>query len=661
MNSSLQTDSAKPRPKQSLGGSEPAPNLWWLLATIVVVALSCFAFPRNTMTQLPDPSWEGVMIYAREKGLQFGHDIVFTYGPLGFLSIDSFSPSFAVTRIFFEVAIGFAIATGLCLMAWRIALPWRFLLLGFFVFVTAPLHWGGGALFIDLGLFVWGLLCFLESSTRLHVSALVLIVLVAIGALIKFTFLVTGLFTIVLLACDLVLRGRRALAAGIVIGSVLAFVLGWILLGQSLSGIGAFLSASYGVADGYNQAMGLHFGNVVLIMVMAAATLAAAAIRSMSIFIAAPELHALRRGLLLVWLTGLLFLNWKYICVRADYYHLKLLFGFMPLVALCMEALPATARRAVFWSRAASLLCLFAAVIIIRSQIHHRFFPFECFKQTYRDLSGNLGVLLSPARFLREKTEAFDAAQKREQLPKIRAIVGHSTVDVFGQNQACAFANEFNYKPRPVFQSYAAYSRQLMARNEQFYLSQDAPEYVLFNLEPIDGRFPSLEDAFVLRDLLINYQLAFNEGDFLLFQRRRTTNVQLILIKQGSVRVGEQINLSSEHDSNLWLEIDLQPTLPGRLWQFLYKPQEAKLVARRQSETGPASKFHAPAAMLSAGFLASPMVMENKDVMKLYAGEQLSKPDSYSVELAPVLVNVWQPQIRYRIYRVENKLGADSF
>jgi hypothetical protein len=83
------------QPSES-GGSSPlaeapasrsphAARLWQLLGSIAIVAWACLRFPHTTLTQSLDPSWTAVLMYARENGLQFGRDIVFTYGPLGFL------------------------------------------------------------------------------------------------------------------------------------------------------------------------------------------------------------------------------------------------------------------------------------------------------------------------------------------------------------------------------------------------------------------------------------------------------------------------------------------------------------------------------------------------------------------------------------------------
>jgi hypothetical protein len=653
------SEDSAPAAERLSARSKSGANPWWLLGTIALVAWACLRFPKDTMTARLDPSWSGVLVYAHEHDLQFGRDIVWTYGPLGFLSVSCFFPQIALARIFFELALGCGIATALCLVAWRMAVPWRVGMLGFFVLVSMPLHWGGDALLVDLGIFAWGLLCFLESGRRLTLFTLPLVALVVTGALIKFTFLVIGSFTIGLLACDLALRGRRALAFGVVTGSLLAFMLGWLLLKQSLSGLGAFLSTSYGMAGGYNAAMGREYGDVALILIMMAATLAAAAIRSLSIP-AGTGFPVLRRALLFVWIAGLVFVNWKHVCVRADSYHVELLFGFMPLVAVSMEALPVARRQAALWSTAASLLCLYVASIIIRCQIDEGSFPLSLVKAAWQNMSESLGIISQPGRYLREKTEAFCAEQKADQLPQIRASVGRATADVFGYSQSYALFNELNYRPRPIFQSYTVYTRPMMELNEQFYLTKDSPEYVLFHLAAIDARFPAIEDAFVLRDLLVNYESALGEGDFLLLRRLGTEKAQLTLVREGTVHAGEMIDLQNQPNANVWLEIDVRPSALSRLRQFLYKPQKVLLALRARSSTAPVREFLAPAAMLSAGFLASPMVLDNDDVMKLYTGGEVSRPDGYSVELPPSLVNAWQPEIHFRIYRIENKLGRAS-
>ena len=240
------------------------PKRGWLFVAIAFVSWSCWRFPQIPLnTRTLDASWQAVLGYAHKTEMQFGRDIVFTYGPLGYLSNECFSPYAPVARLFFEVVFGIVIATGFCLLAWRVPRPWRFVLLAFFIFLASPLHWDGDALYADLGLFTWGLLCFLESGPRLRAYVLALVGLSVIGALVKFTFLILGVFTIGLVACDLFLRGSRRLAAGMVFGFILGLLVFWRLLGQDLSGLGRYLATSLDIAAGYNSAMGLPEVNMI--------------------------------------------------------------------------------------------------------------------------------------------------------------------------------------------------------------------------------------------------------------------------------------------------------------------------------------------------------------------------------------------------------------
>jgi hypothetical protein len=228
-------------------------------------------------------------------------------------------------------------------------------------------------------------------------------------------------------------------------------------------------------------------------------------------------------------------------------------------------------------------------------------------------------------------------------------------VDVFGQHAGYAIFNELNYRPRPVFQSFYAANARLMSLNERFYLSPEAPEFVLFNLSPLNAKLPALEDARVLRHLLCNHELVATEGSFLLLRRRSSDPARLTLLRWGTVRPGQPIDLAEYADSNLWLEIALPPSLTGRLRQWAYRPPAVRLAAWREGKR--LVQKRAPASTLLAGFLASPLLLRNQDVLNLYHGEAVSRPTSYSIELLPGEEHFWGPQANYRLYRIENPLG----
>jgi hypothetical protein len=264
---------------------------------------------------------------------------------------------------------------------------------------------------------------------------------------------------------------------------------------------------------------------------------------------------------------------------------------------------------------------------------------------------------LGPAEYQRQMGEAIEANRREAQLPRCSELIGRASVDVFGQSQAYALHNGWNYRPRPVFQSYVACSERLMGFNEQFYLSPAAPEFVLFQLYALDRKLAPLEDAPLLRTLLANYQPIATEGCFVLLQRVAARPPVVSLVREGTVRPGQAIDLREFGDTDLWLEISLEPTLLGRLRQVFYRPPTVRLAAWREPGGKLMVRNRAPAQMLAAGFLASPLLLNNQDVLNLYASRAIARPGACSVELLPGEQRYWREAARYRIYKVQSRLG----
>ena len=260
----------------------------------------------------------GVLNYAHAHGIQFGPEFVFTYGPLGYLMFLYFSPHAAGLRIAVSVAVCLATAIGLCLVAWRLRLFQRWLLVILFFWIAPNLP-ARADLLIYTGLLCWGLLCFLESGRRLLLYGLTFVVLAAFSALAKVSFLFVATASVALVACDVVVRGRWRLALVIVVSLGTAFVVGWLGSGQELMHLGPFLVNGLRIVVAYNGALGWESlelpRNAALIMApVVSAMILLCAVRA---FGSGERHRTARRSLLLAWLLFLSFAVWKYGCVRA--------------------------------------------------------------------------------------------------------------------------------------------------------------------------------------------------------------------------------------------------------------------------------------------------------------------------------------------------------
>jgi hypothetical protein len=621
------------------------------LLTAFLLALVMPELPSGPFDTDLDSSWRGVLTFAHNRHWQWGRDIVFPFGPLGFLFTPAFTGYPVGIRLAADVMLSFVIATGICLLIWRAHPGWRVLLLLLVAAIFTPLD-----THFELGVVCWALLCILESGRRATVCRWALAALVAVVALWKCSLAIAGGATLLTVAAWEILHGRRRAALWLICGCAAAFLTGWIMLGQRLSSLWPHLVTALDLSNGYNLTMATSGPREFRVVAVVAALLTILAIALRTLTFSGRHFSLLGRALLPFWLTFVTFLAWKHGMVRADG-HEAFFFGFAATLTLALESLRSTAP----WRRRIAQGAALLVVLLACAAVSWRF-PGSSVAQTlnspFARFSRNLRIITYSAPYRHDMEQAFAAQRQRSQLPKLRARVGEATVDVFGQNQAFALYNELNYHARPVFQSYCAYTRGLMNLNQRFYEGTAAPEFILFNLSSLDSRLPALEDSGALRALLARYELIDGEGLFLLFKRVRDESSRLVFLREGIASVGEAIPLNEPTDDDLWMELTLSPGLPGRVTQFLYQPPMVYLCnwTNTPPERGP--EFRAPAPMLAAGFIVRPLLTETLEVADLFAGNANLRPTAVSIETSPRNRGFYKQPFRFRLYRIEPRLVA---
>ena len=172
--------------------------LWGPLISTVVLALVLVTLPRLPLGTDDDSSWSAVVDYAHQRGWQFGTDIVFSYGPLGFLITPYFSPSNPWLRVAADTILAAAIAAGISLLSWRMKWVWRGITLGVVLLLGANAD-PRSELLIQLGLLSWSMLVLIESGRRLKVSLVILGALTVFSILAKMTLLLPAALSLAML------------------------------------------------------------------------------------------------------------------------------------------------------------------------------------------------------------------------------------------------------------------------------------------------------------------------------------------------------------------------------------------------------------------------------------------------------------------------------
>ncbi len=222
--------------------------------------------------------------------------------------------------------------------------------------------------------------------------------------------------------------------------------------------------------------------------------------------------------------------------------------------------------------------------------------------------------------------------------------------------------NHFNYHPRPVFQSYSAYTPDLLERNAAFYRSEQAPSFVLCHLAVIDGHLPAMEDGPALLELFRRYRPVAREKDVLLLKRLEaadtTRAVEHPVLLQRGIAFEKEIQLDQLRAGPKLLFVRIEETLLGRLRRALFRPPPLFLNLRTQN--GETYSYRLIPGMASSDFLLDPLLRSHEDMEALYAGRSLPRVRSFSIHVDPDARTFFQeyPEITIRSARDLTSLSA---
>lgn len=455
-----------------------------------------------------DPSWIAGLYMAAERGLDAGTQVVFTYGPLGFLGLPGL----------YDVGLGrLAFAwTALVQMALCIALLWasrRAFGLIPALLVTAFAAAMPVADPVLLAATVVGLAALLgEWSPRarlyLAVGAGVLAGMQLLGALRAGpTLAVMGL------AVVLGLPDRRRTVPALLGSLVLAFAVFWFATGQGIGNLGDYAINTANVVSGYSESMGFpqpgHWWQTPAVIV-AMATLGGLCVA------AGWRWDNAKRAALVVLVGAVTFLMFKHAIVRESPGSIGVLLGALLAIGL---ALAPHVRRP--FAIVAVVVLVGLAYLGNRDLIDIRL----DFRQHADDFITQLGTVAIPGRAEDEQQRGREEMRAIYDLsPQELRLLGSRSVHVAAWEDGAAWAYGLNWDPLPVFQQYSAYTPRLDDLNAAKLESAGAPAMILWQnatvFDPnavnypgaIDARWPAFETPREMVQMFCRYRaLHWNE------------------------------------------------------------------------------------------------------------------------------------------------------
>jgi hypothetical protein len=584
-----------------------------------------------------EPSWQGALSYFGFKGLQFGKDVIFTYGPLGYITTDTYSGYLLASRVGFELLLKSVFALLMAALALRLRAVLRLWLIVNIAFFSSTSLDAVYLFAIVLSA------CYAIESQLSPWVAFGVGVLFAVVSLTKLTFFVLCTTSVLIVTVYALTKRKWPRATALVATYLVCVGSLWCLNGQHLSGVLPFLRGACEVASGYAGAMSIDPPQFWVWIGLGALLLGA----SLLVGLACASKEKDRDLAILLVLGAGLFLAWKEGIVRADRWHLYTLFAFLLYVESAAWAIfhpPARHRRLLLGITVIALVLPYTVLILVSPEVFG-----AVLSGTSARIIRTVTAFVHPSGFRATLDGTLSQIKRENALPEMKRLIGQESVDVFGQEQAIALLNDLNYRPRPVFQGYCAYTPFLAARNRDFYRGPTAPAFVIFKYQTIDDRLAAEDDAGALEVLLRDYEPVAVEKKYILWKRKATrpSPTPHRLLRDGTAAWGEPLPLPADQGL-VWIEAEIGSTWLGKLREFLYKPANITMAVESMNHEAAGYRLVRPIA--GSGFLINPALRNLKDLTEMYRNPGKRNALSVTISVADSARSLYRTGYRYRLY-----------
>jgi hypothetical protein len=633
----------------------------WLAAATSLL----FAFSRFLPSERPggynsvDDSWIQMLHTAFVERLQFGRDIVFTFGPWGFLYGGYHPATYSISVVVWAV-----LAAVFWWAAWLVVthffknplVSWLWMMAFIGLASISPF------LNMDVRLTAWPLLLLLlhfsVEERPFTLTQAMLVISLALLSLIKHSIFTIAVVTVMIIAADNVFRQRRF--PWIVLAFAGGIFFFWVLAGQRPNGFGLFLRGASEIVSGYTEAMMwwqptdeadiLRFCEVAI------------AVCALVGYVVCKQ-HRLFGLLPLLGFAFIVFAAFKHGYVRHDGHEVAATNLLLLAALLWLPVAWCIVWQRSRWLTPAVLLPLIFATPLASLSLR-RYAGGGLSSVLAQQLS--VGSLFAPAKiflgFLEDRQHSFRsfngyADSLRAAFPNLEI---HGSADVYPLSQTLALPLGLSCRPRPVFQSYSAYTPKLAEMNAAHLRGDRAPDHIFFDVWTIDRRFAAQDDSLSWPELLTRYDILGMAGPYILMEKSVTPRqYELTPIGETVAKFDEGIEIPSMIGGPIWVRIDIRRSLWGNVVAMVYRPP--RVLIRLFTRSGRVHGGRLLPAEARAGFLLSPVVENRQSFFALASTNWQHELADLEVASARITTDggtavtsrYQSPPVRVRFYRLD--------
>jgi hypothetical protein len=569
--------------------------------------------PINYATVGLDASWTQAILMIMQQGKTFGHDLMFTYGPLGYLSFKLPPENGSVIPILLVDCISVGHFVYLLKLAFDrfegnkwiypailglvILLPW-----GFFADLS----------FTFLYFFVFWILYAYYQNKTIGTWVALLIAILLFFIKVNISLIVCALFVL----NSIILASTQKTTWKLAITQNLLLLLG-IMLGSSFLHVDLinYITYSLPLIDGYQDSMATIIISTKALVGLLLFQGIIFGVFCWQIFVLK---NTIKQNLYLYFLILFIsFLGFKQAHTAISNPNI---FGFFLLIPMLNGLLflfsDRTYNAKIGWGFVLVLAVNLLATQYIRFSDGNN--TFSGYLATFRPINPN-PIKYFGTLFNYKYTKNFEANPL--QFPeKIKQKIGQKSVDILHNDVSYIFFNKLNYNPRPVIQTYSAYTAALMQLNGTKYASASAPDFVLFKLDQFREQNPFWADTDVNVELLkrysVNEQFTVGKDTLLLLQKNSATaRGENFVFRLPTIQQDQYIPLPQK-SAPYRMVANLEYSVWGKLCRLLFQPPY--MYCTIYYADGTQKEFRVIDKILKGGVIVNKRVTTQNELLSFY-------------------------------------------
>ena len=526
--------------------------------SFLVFIFSFYAFNPAIETGL-DPSYAFGLNYIFAHQIPFGTEVIYTYGPLGFLCFPQDVGNNLLLAILIVSALRFFFIY-VFLKLGKCTNPKLRLLHALLAFAICSF------VYLDFILVIM-----VSCSVLLHYFKQEKFYLLAASFLSILALLIKSSFGMMCMSIsfsyalyDLYKNKNFDNLNRLLIAGLVSLLFIWLILYHSLTGIYPYLYGTWQLSTGNSSAMILEvYNNWYLLFLFAV------------LFLSVPFLMRDKGVTLLYGISALsLYAAWKYAFSREENYHLKFFLDYLLVFAAMFILISKEFKPRITAILLASVFVFFQSVkatgmYTIEEEI------------SFGGIRNFSNWIFKSQDLIDEAAATSNQNLLLKKLPQeLLAKIGNQSIDFYPWELTYAAANNLNWKPRPNLQS-GAYTPWLDRNNARFISSKEGPQFYLWEMNKpyggvdcFDGRYLLNDEPLSIFALFNSYQKVYSDSSLVLFQKREKIALStLIEGDKNSIAWNKWLEVPSDSSGIIRIKIGVEQTIWAKMRKAIYKDQ----------------------------------------------------------------------------------------